>query len=251
MPNFTEIKPSHGAPQLLFVLLHGLGQSSLHMEPLARRLADEYPEAAVVSLDAPQPFNGLENHRAGFQWFSALELTEASRIERVAEALPALVQEVRALSARFGLGWERTALAGFSQGAVMALEAVQAEPRLAGRVLAFSGRHAMAPQHAPADTTLHLLHGMADTVVSAAAAADSAQRLVALGGDVTADLLPGIAHTLAPQLFDKAIEQLRTFIPKKVWRAAMSEAPVLPRSASSRELGPQSEPAPRQDENAD
>ena len=50
-------------------------------------------------------------------------------------------------------------------------------------------------------------------------------------------MLPGIGHELHPALIDKAIEQLRTFLPKKVWREVMSEAPVLPRAASSEELG--------------
>jgi phospholipase/carboxylesterase len=237
-PSEFLLLPAEGAPpQLLFLLLHGLGQTARHMAPLAERLAREYPDAAILGLDAPQGFDGLPGHPAGFQWFSTQGLTEALRIERVAQALPALVRQVRSLTGRFGLGWERTALAGFSQGAIMALEAVQSEARLAGRVMAFSGRHATAPEHAPADTTVHLFHGMADTVVPAAAAVDSAQRLVALGGDVTADVLPGIAHELHPVLVDKALVQLRTFIPKKVWREAMSEAPVLPRTASSRELG--------------
>ena len=118
------------------------------------------------------------------------------------------------------------------------LEAVQAEPMLAGRVLGFSGRHASAPTHVPADTTVHLFHGMADSVIPAAAAIDSAQTLLALGADVTADVLPGIAHELHPALMDKAIEQLRGFVPKKLLRQAMSEAPVLSRVASSDELGP-------------
>ena len=236
------LMPAEGVPpQLLFVLLHGVGQSAGHLAPLARRLAAEYPGAAVVGLDAPQRCDAVPG-AAGFQWFATQGLTEATRIERVAQALPALVAEVRGLTAHHGLDWERTALVGFSQGAIMALEAVQAEPRLAGRVLAFSGRHTAAPTHAPADTTVHLFHGMADTVVPPAAVVDSAQSLVALGGDVTADVLPGIAHELHPALVDKALTQLRTFIPKKVWRAAMSEAPVLARMASSRELGDPGEP---------
>ena len=53
---------------------------------------------------------------------------------------------------------------------------------------------------------------------------------------MTADVLPGIGHELHPRLIDHAIEQLRTFLPKKVWQAALSEAPVLPRAASSTEL---------------
>lgn len=68
-------------------------------------------------------------------------------------------------------------------------------------------------------------------------AIDAAQRLVALGGDVTADVLPGIGHELHPALLDRAIEHLRTFLPKRAWREAMGEAPVVSRVASSAELG--------------
>lgn len=235
---FLQRLPAQGAPNLLFIVSHGVGSSAAHMAPLAERLAREYPQAAVLSLNGPDPFDGPGATGSGHQWFSIAGVTEGNRAARVAAAMPAFVNVVRGLSARFELPWERVALVGFSQGAIMSLEAVQAEPKLAGRVIAFSGRHATPPMHAPEDTTVHLLHGLEDRVVPAGPAIDSAERLLALGGDVTADVLPGIAHELHPKLVDQAIEQLRTFLPKRVWREALSEAPVLPRTASSDELGP-------------
>lgn len=233
--------PEHGPPELLYLLFHGVGATAESMLPLAQRLIREYPQAAVLCLNAPDTFDAViapkEGESEGRQWFSIRRVDEDNRPGRVAAALPAFIAMVRAMQQRFEMSWERTALAGFSQGAVMALEAVQAEPMLAGRVLAFSGRHATAPTHVPNDTAVHLFHGMADTVIPPAAAVDSAQTLLELGADVTADVLPGIAHELHPELLDKAIGQLRTFLPKKVWREVMSEAPVLPRAASSDELG--------------
>ncbi len=229
--------PATGAPELLFVLFHGVGASAAHMAPLAHALAAEYPQAAVLCLDAPDSFDGVPGGGAGFQWFSVRGVTEENRPERVAATMPRFVAQVRDLQSRFEMDWPRTALVGFSQGAIMALEAVQAEPHLAGRVLAFSGRHATAPMHAPADTTVHILHGLDDRVMPHASAVDSAERLLALGGDVTADVLPGIGHELHSKLVQKALEQLRTFLPKKVWRDALAEAPVIPRVASSDELG--------------
>jgi len=229
--------PTSGPTELLFLLFHGVGASAAHMTPLAQRLVAEYPQAAVICLDAPDAFDGVPGGGAGWQWFSVRGVTETNRVERVEAALPKFVAMVRSLQQQFNMGWERTALAGFSQGAIMALEAVQAEPALAGRVLAFSGRHAVQPAHVPHDTAVHFFHGMSDPVIPPAPAVDSAERLVALGGDVTADVLPGIGHELHPALIDKAIGQLRTFLPKKVWRQAMSEAPVIPRAASSDELG--------------
>jgi phospholipase/carboxylesterase len=233
--------PEQGPPDLLYLLFHGVGSTAEHMAPLAQRLALEYPQAAVLCLNGPEAFDAVIDDGTGGatarQWFSIRRINEANRAERVAAALPHFIANVRAMQARFGIGWERTALAGFSQGALMALEAVQAEPQLAGRVLAFAGRHVAAPAHAPADTSLHLFHGLEDAVTSCRASVDSAQCLVALGADVTADVLPGIGHELHPALIDKAIEQLRTFLPKKVWRQAMNEAPVVARAASSDELG--------------
>jgi phospholipase/carboxylesterase len=237
--------PDEGPPDLLYLLFHGVGATAENMAPLAQRLAHEYPQAAVICLNGPEVYDAVfddgtgsgTGNTVGRQWFSIRLLGDANRAERVTAALPLFIATVRSLQARFGIAWERTALVGFSQGAIMALEAVQAEPQLAGRVLAFSGRHVDAPAHAPADTTVHLFHGMADTIIAHHASVESARCLMALGGDVTADVLPGIAHELHPELIDKAIGQLRSFLPKKVWRQAMSEAPVIPRAASSDELG--------------
>jgi phospholipase/carboxylesterase len=230
--------PAEGAPELLFLLFHGHAQDESAMQPLAVALAADYPQAAVLCVRAPHPADVLpgRSESTGYQYFSRLGVDDQNRAERVLAAVPGFVAQVRQLQQQFSLSWERTALAGFSQGAIVALEAVQAEPRLAGRVLAFGGRHALQPVHAPEDTTLHLFHGLADAVVPYAPIVDSAERLVALGGDVTADVLPQIGHELHPVLINKALEQLRTFLPKKVWREAMAEAPVLSRPVSSREL---------------
>lgn len=237
MLNVLARLPDKGAPDLLFLLLHGHGQTPTAMQPLAAALAREYPQAALLCLQAPDAADGARSESpSGYQYFSRIGLDDHTRAARVAAALPGFIATIRALQAEFQMPWERTALAGFSQGGIMALEAVQAEPRLAGRVLSFGGRHATLPAHAPADTTLHLLHGIADPVVPAAPVIDAAKQLVLLGADVTADVLPGIGHELHPTLIDKAIEQLRTFLPRRLWREAISEAPLISRPASSRDL---------------
>ena len=236
-PHALEYLPAAGPPDLLFLLFHGVGARPYDMLPAMDRLAAEYPQAALVALPAPDPFDAVPGGGSGTQWFSVKGIDEHNRPARVDAAMPGFVQAVRAQQARFGVEWPRTALVGFSQGAIMALEAVQQEPRLAGRVLAFSGRHARLPTHVPQDTTVHLLHGMDDRVVPPGPAVAAARQLVGLGADVTADVLPGIGHELHPHLIERAVEQLRGFLPKRAWREALSEAPVRNRVASSRELG--------------
>jgi len=228
--------PEQGEPDLLFLLFHGVGANAGHMAVLAQRLAQEYPQAAVLCVDAPDEFDAAPG-RGGRQWFSIQGVSDENRPARVAAALPRFVATVRALQLRFAMEWPRTALFGFSQGAIMALEAAQAEPELAGRVIAFSGRYASPPDHAPRDTCVHLLHGLDDAVVPHGPAVDAARRLVALGADVTADVLPGIGHELDPRLIERAIDQLRGFLPRRAWREAFEAAPVQSTTASSKDLG--------------
>ena len=227
--------PEQGEPDLLFLLFHGVGGRAEDMAVLARRLAQEYPQAAVLCVDAPDEFDAAPGG-GGRQWFSIQGIDDDNRAARVAATLPRFVATVRALQLRFAMEWPRTALFGFSQGAIMTLEAARAEPELAGRVIAFSGRYATLPDHAPRDTCVHLLHGLDDTVVPHAPAVAAARQLVALGADVTADVLPQVGHELDPRLIERAIDQLRTFLPQRTWRAAFEAAPVQATAASSKDL---------------
>src|SRR3546814_15407402 len=97
-------------------------------------------------------------------------LHESNYAERVSQALPTLIKQIRKIQADYGLSGQQTALAGFSQGDSMALEASHAKPDLAGRVLAFSGLYAALPSPIPPTTPLHFFHGPTQQAVSANAA---------------------------------------------------------------------------------
>lgn len=214
--------PDKGQAELLFLLLHGQGADAAQMRPLAQALLAQYPQAAVLSLEGPEPDARLPGGGAGFQWYAPGAADDEAA--RVAAALSDFIAGVRAWADRFELPWERVALAGFSQGATLALEAVQAEPQLAGRVLAFGARHARLPRHAPQDVCVHLFHGMADELLPYQDVVEAAQALLQLGADVTADIRPGIGHELHAELIDKAMAQLRTFVPARLWREAVLAA---------------------------
>ncbi|HEY1090775.1 MAG TPA: esterase, partial [Burkholderiaceae bacterium] len=216
--------PNNGRPELLFILLHGAGADATQMRPLAQALREQYPAAGVLAINGPQAYDLIPGGGAGFQWYSLAGANEDNHPVRVAAAMPHFIATLRAWGAQFELPWQRVALGGFSQGALMALEAVQAEPELAGRVLAFSGAYATPPAHAPQDVSLHLLHGLQDGTLPARDQVDAAKRLVALGADVTADVLPDIGHELHPDLIQRALQQLQTFVPARVWREAMQAA---------------------------
>ncbi len=215
--------PQDGPPELLFVLLHGAGADGEQMRPLAEALHRQYPRAALVMPNGFQPFEGIPGGGAGFQWFSDRG-DETLRALALSAAVPSLVALVRQWAEKLDLTWERVALGGFSQGAMLALETLQQEEALAGRVLAFAGSYAYWPQHAPQDVCIHLLHGKDDTELPYPPLLSAAQELVSLGADITADVLPHVGHELHPQLIDRAMEQLRTFIPARLWREAVLTA---------------------------
>lgn len=216
-----------GPVELLFLLLHGAGADAAQMRPLAQVLRQQYPQAAVLSLNAPQPFDAIPGGGTGQQWYS-LRGDAQQQADSLSAAVPELVATVRSWTAHFQLDWPRVALAGFSQGATLALEAVQAEAELAGRVLAFGGGYTFWPQHAPQQVCLHLLGGMADDQQPYQALVDAARQLMELGADVTADMLPKLGHELHPDLLERAMHQLRTFVPARLWREAVLSAAETP-----------------------
>lgn len=228
-----HLLPREGSASPLYIYLHGRGSTGLAMAQVADRFAQVYPQAAHL---IPEGFEPNDSEPEGRQWFSTREVSEANRIERVMAALPALVAFIRDAQAHFGVTPLATALVGFSQGAILALEAAQAHRALVGRVVAIAGRYARLPD-APPDAVIHLVHGKEDAVMPARHSVDAATRLVALGGDVTADIVPGITHAPHPELVDRALGHLQTFLPRRVWEAAIAEAPLMATRADSRDLG--------------
>lgn len=175
----------------LLLLFHGVGSSAEDMAPLGQALAQHRPRAWVVSVRAPY----RSDFGRGWQWFSVQGVTETNRPERVAAAMPGFLQRVTQWQARIGATRARTALLGFSQGAIMALESTQATTAaIAGRVFAVAGRFAQAPRHAPQGVAVHLMHGDQDAVMPVALAEAAHHALAALGAAVTIDRFAGLGH---------------------------------------------------------
>lgn len=214
-------QPTQTAQQLL-VLHHGVGASAQNMVPLGRHLAAQFPNAFIVSVHAPY---ASDISQGGAQWFSVQGITDENRPERVAAAMPAFIHNLRYWQETSAVAASATAVLGFSQGAIMALEAAQAQAGLAARVVALSGRYAQLPVHAPEKTTLHFIHGKSDPVIHYAHCVAAAERLVALGADVTADVIPFLGHEINAETMDLVAERLAGHIPKHHWDEVLKAAP--------------------------
>ena len=89
MPSPDRVVQRPAAPKQLVLLFHGVGSSARDLGPLAEALAPHLPDAAIVSVQAPDAVG------RGWQWFSVEGVTEADRPARVAAAMPRFVQAVR------------------------------------------------------------------------------------------------------------------------------------------------------------
>jgi phospholipase/carboxylesterase len=194
-----------GAGTELLLLFHGVGSSAQDLLPLGEALAAHRPQAWVVSVRSPEP----ADLGRGWQWFSVKGITEANRPERVQAAMPRFLQTVTQWQAA-------TTLIGFSQGAIMALEATQTEASPGGRVVAIAGRFALAPRTAPARTAVHLMHGDDDGVMPLALAVDAAEHLKRLGATVTLDRFAGLGHGIDARVLGRIQQRLSEPPPGKV-----------------------------------
>lgn len=127
----------------------------------------------------------------GRQWFSLADRTPSVLQAGAARAAPVLQAAVDTELARLGVA--SLVLAGFSQGAMMALYAgLRRTPPPAG-VLAYSGALMDMPP-APATTPVMLVHGTEDDVVPFARMQDAQRKLAGAGVAVEAVARPGLGH---------------------------------------------------------
>ncbi|CNF19305.1 esterase YpfH [Yersinia rohdei] len=194
------VKPEH-----LILLFHGVGDSAAGMAPVGSHFAQAFPLALVVSIDGPFA-SGMGNGR---QWFSVQGITEQSRQGRIDDVMPQFIATVRHWQQQSGLDAAQTTLVGFSQGTIMALEGVKAQPQLAGQVIGFSGRFATLPQKPLSDVVIHLIHGEQDGVIGVEHAKAAASSLLALGNQVTLDLAAHTGHGINQPMLEWAIGHLR------------------------------------------
>lgn len=190
----------------LVLIFHGVGSSAHDLAPLGQAVARACPAAAVVSVQAPHP----SQLGCGQEWFSVIGVTEDNRLGRIAQAMPQFEQTVRHWQNAMGMGAEKTVLLGFSQGAIMSLEATQMPQALARKVIALAGRFAQPVRQAPADLQFHLIHGEQDGVVLPQWSVQAHQQLEALGAVVTLDLLPGLGHGIDERALGHVIRHLAT-----------------------------------------
>jgi phospholipase/carboxylesterase len=171
----------------LVIFLHGVGANGADLAPLADILLPFLPASVFASPDGPERFDG---GGSGRQWFSVAGVTQANRAERVQHARATFDRVIASEIEKHGFAgrFARIAFFGFSQGAIMALDAVATGRWLLRAVVAASGRLATAPEANEPLTKILVMHGENDPVIPAQETRFAAERLRAAGFEVEAKL---------------------------------------------------------------
>lgn len=168
-------KPGPGKPPLL-VLLHGHGADEMDLVPMVARLD---PRLTVASLRAP-----VQIGDGRYSWMngnSEADLEEARR---------AVLETVDQVVTDTGADPRRIYVAGFSQGAMLALAIALTEPQKIAGAAVLSGRLSAAIQerHAPADLLrgfpILVTHGTEDRQIPVRSAREIRQALRPLSVDL-------------------------------------------------------------------
>ena len=194
----------------LAILLHGVGAHGSSIAWMADHLP--LPGLAFAAPDAPFAFDQSPAGPAR-QWFSVTGVTAQNRAARVAAARAPFDAVLSETIAAHGLTGQpdRVALIGFSQGSIMALDAVATGRWSFGAVVAFSGRLATLPPLAPARTPVLIAHGRQDTVIPVTEAETAHAALTAAGNHPHLLLEDRTGHAPGPQGLARAAEFLRNW----------------------------------------
>ncbi len=186
---------SGGAPKHAVIFLHGLGDSGAGgLLEIGRIWSASLPDTEFLCPDAPFPFAGGFDGR---QWFDLSDMSMPAMLKGAKTALPYLDEYIDHVLARRKLPPGKLALAGFSQGTIMALYAgPRRAPPVAG-ILGYSGilvgAETLAAEKKSAPPVL-LIHGAMDEVVPYAFEEMSAEGLRRAGIPVERISRPGLGH---------------------------------------------------------
>lgn len=191
----------------LVIFLHGVGSRGEDLLPLAGPLRHALPATDFAAPDAPFPFP----YGMGHQWFSIAGVTEENRAGRIQDARADFDRVIHGVIETYGFTekLDRVAFVGFSQGTIMALDALVSGRWPVGAIVGFSGRLGSRSPFSPAtQTSVLLVHGSADSVIPAAETVKAATTLQNLGVDVQSRILPGLEHTISAEGIELASEFL-------------------------------------------
>lgn len=190
-----RLLPLNGLPaKQLVILLHGHAADGDDIISLGTQWQRMLPDAAFAAPTAPE---FCTSPPMGFEWFDASSADPADHWRGVEATTPALDGFIDAELATHELDASALALAGFSQGAIMALHAGLRRDPGPKAVVSFSGT-LIGVERLEAEIACRpqvmLIHGDRDDIIPVQALQYTQAALLREGVPVRAQVAEGIAH---------------------------------------------------------
>jgi phospholipase/carboxylesterase len=197
-----------GRPAGALLLLHGRGTDERDLLPLLDELD---PDGRLTGVTVRAP---LELTPGGYHWYVVREIghPDEPSFRRTYEQVTAWLDRLPEIT---GVPLERTAIGGFSQGAVMSYALALGRGRPSPpALLAFSGFIPEVPGFFELDLEGHrgvpvaVGHGALDRVIPVQSSRSAVERLQAVGMDVSYHESPTLAHGIDVGFVREAAEWL-------------------------------------------
>ena len=193
------IAPTSGETRSLVVFLHGWGAGD-DLIAIGHAWRGALPDTRFVAPHAPDV---CDENPLGRQWFGFGDRDPSALAKGAARAAAVIDRFLDDTLAAFGLGDDRLALVGFSQGAMMAIYVALRRARACAGVISYSGAliggeslveaQSVTPTRIVTPPML-LVHGDADPVVPPRSMPAAVDLLTAIGVPARSHLAKGVGH---------------------------------------------------------
>lgn len=198
--------PVRGTAHPAVVLVHGGGftiGARTDMEPFAERLAAAGIVAATIDYQLSEG-----------SWFPATSFADPGLRQAVALARDdalAAVGWLQASAAGYGVDPRRVVVAGYSAGAMTAIEAATHGPTVAGG-FSIAGAGVELAAIDPSDPPLALVHGDNDDIIPASLALATCEQARLVQARCELVTRSGVGHEIAAAQLDRMVELLELFV---------------------------------------
>ncbi|USP42248.1 dienelactone hydrolase family protein [Acinetobacter sp. XS-4] len=195
---------------LFVILLHGVGSNGEDLEAVGEFLKANHSNLNFVTPNAPFSFM---NSKEAYQWFNIAGVNEENRFSRIKEARAHFDQKIQEIITQNQLEnhLDKVVFLGFSQGAIMALDAVVSGRWPIAGLISIAGRLASPINNEiNHNTKILLIHGESDTVIPPSESQSAYQQMHAANLNVELNILPATGHTISHSALQLSLDFLNT-----------------------------------------
>ncbi|RJE69444.1 esterase, partial [Acinetobacter sp. JS678] len=166
-----------------------------------------------LNFVAPNAPFSFMNSKEAYQWFSITGVNDENRFSRIKEARAHFDQKIQEIITENQLEnhLDKVVFLGFSQGSIMALDAVVSGRWPIAGLISIAGRLASPLNNEiNKNTKILLIHGESDTVIPPTESQSTYQQMHAANLNVELDILPATGHTISHSALQLSLDFLNT-----------------------------------------